>query len=50
MPMFFSMNQGGITFGLSRRLVLDFIAFAHGRASSYVRSDIGPAAPGRWQL
>src|SRR5438067_6062581 len=49
MPMFFSMNQGGITVGLSRRAVLIFIAFAHGRASSYVRSDIGATDPGRWQ-
>ena len=26
------------------------IALAHGRTSSYVRSDIGAIPPGRWQL
>ena len=45
-PMFFSMNQGGI----SRSAVFCFIALAHGRASSYVTNDIGARAPGRWQL
>ena len=44
-PMFFSMNQGGI----SRSAVFSFIARAQGRASSYVTNDIGARAPGRWQ-
>ena len=34
MPMFFSMNHGGIAFGLLRRLVRSFMDRAHGRASS----------------
>src|SRR5262245_60346483 len=46
MPMFRSMNHGGI----SRTEVFRLIDRAHGRASSYVMSDIGPMPPGRWQV
>src|SRR5262245_40888925 len=34
--------------GISRRLTRVLIARAHGRASSYVSSDIGATCPGRW--
>src|ERR1700682_1868504 len=40
-----SANQGGI-FWLT---TATFIAFAQGRASLYVSSDIGATSPGRWQ-
>src|SRR5262245_1269619 len=45
-PIVRSMWNGGI----SRAATLVFIVFAHGRASSYVMSDIGAISPGRWQV
>src|SRR5262252_8722726 len=39
-------NQGGIFLELTAFL----IAFAHGRADSYVSNDIGAVCPGLWQL
>ena len=35
--------------GISRLVTLARIDFAHGRTSSYERSDIGATSPGRWQ-
>ncbi len=46
MPIDLSMWNGGI----SRELVRVLIERAHGRASSYVMSDIGAISPARWQL
>ena len=46
--MFFSMYQGGMTSGLPTRPVRYFMARAHGRACSYVSSDIGATDSGRW--
>src|SRR5712691_5119151 len=46
MPMVLSRNQGGI----SRLLTRIFIDCAHGRASAYVKSDIGAISSGRWHL
>jgi hypothetical protein len=40
------MYQGGI----SRPTTFSRFARAHGRVSSYVSSDIGAIAPGRWQF
>src|ERR1700691_1344741 len=45
-PYLGSANHGGI-FLLATAVL---IAFAHGRVPSYVRNDIGPASPGRWQF
>ena len=42
MPMFFSMNQGGMTSGLSRSPVLYLMAFAHGLVSLKVSIENGP--------
>src|SRR5579862_8670692 len=39
-----SANHGGIL----RAATEVFMAFAHGRADSYVSSDIGATSPGRW--
>src|SRR3954465_15446809 len=44
MPMVLSMCHGGIWRAPTR----DAIDFAHGRASSYVISDIGAMLSGRW--
>src|SRR4051812_29579121 len=41
-----SAYHGGMLRSATRRL----IACAHGRASAYVRSDIGAISPARWQL
>src|SRR4029077_7224892 len=41
-----SANHGGIFFSSTAYL----IAFAHGRACSYVSSENGAASPGRWQV
>src|SRR5262249_31572544 len=46
MPMFGSMCHGGML----RNRTFSLIAFAHGRASSYVSKDIGAIEPGRWQV
>src|SRR5436190_20940028 len=46
MPMFGSMCHGGML----RRTTFSLIAFAHGRASSYVTKDMGAIEPGRWQV
>ena len=46
LPYSGSANQGGIC----RDETLTFMLLAHGRASSYVRSDIGAMLPGRWQV
>src|SRR5215470_16289034 len=46
MPTWRSMYHGGI----SRLATFCLIARAQGRASSYVSSDIGAIAPGRWQV
>src|ERR1041384_6931612 len=43
-PTFLSMNHGG----MSRASTFCLMARAHGRASSYVSSDIGAMLPGRW--
>src|SRR5215831_733071 len=50
MPMFFSMNHGGIAPCLSRREVRSFMARAHGRTSLYVMRDIGATELGWWQF
>src|SRR5438876_6623695 len=50
MPTFFSMNHGGMTFGLFRSAVRTFIDLAQGRTSSYVSKDIGATDPGRWHI
>ena len=47
MPIPFSTCHGGMTPDLVPREVRDFIAFAQGRASSYVMSGIGPVESGR---
>src|SRR5882672_2756301 len=44
MPIVLSRNQGGI----SRLLTRSLIARAQGRASEYVRRDIGAISSGRW--
>src|SRR5438067_12701397 len=44
MPTLRSMNHGG----MSRCEIFCLIDRAHGRASSYVMSDIGAIDPGRW--
>src|SRR5215831_5405197 len=44
MPTLRSMNHGGI----SRCEIFVLMDRAHGRASSYVVSDIGAIDPGRW--
>src|SRR5262245_4075010 len=49
-PMFFSMNHGGIAPRLVPSPVRVFMARAYGLASSYVRSDIGATESGRWQF
>ena len=46
MPTCGSRNHGGI----SCAAVFVLIDRAHGRTSSYVRSDIGAIWPGRWQI
>ena len=48
--MFFSMYHGGITPARGPMPVRALIERAHGRASSYVMSGIGPAPFGRWQF
>jgi hypothetical protein len=45
-----SMPQGGIAPRWLRSPVFAFMALAQGRASSYVRRDIGATESGRWQL
>src|SRR5689334_905879 len=46
MPMFFSINHGGMTPACGPTEVRAFIARAHGRTSSYVRRDMGAPPSG----
>ena len=48
--MFFSTYHGGITPAFGPIPVRCLIARAHGRASSYVDSDIGATPSARWQF
>src|SRR5262249_22262496 len=50
MPMFLSTYHGGMTPACGPMPVRCLIARAHGRASSYVCSDIGATPFGRWQF